>query len=347
MRLDQLRAIPARLAEIELHDIQSALPNPTLISVAGEEGPPLFVSTLLHGNETTSFAVLQALARRFAIARPPRELLIFVGNVEAAAAGERLLGGQPDFNRIWSGGGTGFHAIAAEVTRIARNAQPYASVDIHNNTGRNPHYGCINVPQPPHLELARWFAPIAVSTRTPLTTQSMAFGQFCPALALECGLSTDTDGASHVLEYLQRVMAVRRIPPLDISASDFSLFETAGRMVIDPEVSFSFGDGATEAVFRSDLDSLNFRDLQAGEILGRCEGDALPIRLLDEYDTDLTSDYLALQGRDIVLRQPVTPGMLTRDHRAVRQDCLGYLMHPATRRKNPSRRGPMGAGTVK
>ena len=75
------------------------LTGPTLIEVPGERGPALFVSVLLHGNETSGWDALRSVLQNES--RPPRHLRVFVGNVEAAAAGVRHLPEQPDYNRIW------------------------------------------------------------------------------------------------------------------------------------------------------------------------------------------------------------------------------------------------------
>ncbi len=259
MHLDHHDAWPPDLADISLAEIQRVLPNPTLITIAGERGPPLFLSTLLHGNETTSFEVLQTLARRYARVRPPRSMLIFVGNVEAAASAARLLPGQPDFNRIWAGGVGPFVALAEQVKQAARAGAPFASIDIHNNTGLNPHYGCINVLRPADLQLAAWFAPLAVYYRNPPTTQSMAFADFCPAITIECGRSQDEAGLAEALRLIDHVMTADSLPTVAPPTSALRLYETVGRVLIDPACSFSFGEGETELVLRADLEHLNFQ----------------------------------------------------------------------------------------
>lgn len=61
---------------------------------------PLFVSMLLHGNETTGLLAVQRLLDKYRDQPLPRALSVFVGNVEAARLGLRRLEGQPDYNRI-------------------------------------------------------------------------------------------------------------------------------------------------------------------------------------------------------------------------------------------------------
>jgi len=326
MQLDRLRRLPPELATVEVRSIQSVLPHPTLIELEGRRGPPLFLSTLLHGNELTSFHVLQELARRYADAPPPRSLLIFVGNVDAAAAGARRLPQQEDFNRIWAGGVGEPFDLAREVTASARAAQPFASVDIHNNTGANPFYGCANTLQSTTLSLAALFSRIAVLYRNPPTTQSMAFMQFCPAVAIECGQIGNVAGTARAIAFIDTLLHLDHLPPRAPPAHDLSLYETIGRVLVDDACSFTFADEDCDLQLRPDLEQKNFSEMTEGEVWGRARCAHMPLRVLDENDRDLTTDFFERRGDWIQLRKPSVPAMLTSQREIIRQDCLGYLM---------------------
>jgi len=56
----------------------------------------------------------------------------------------RNLPNQLDFNRIWSGGEANSSRVAKEIVVYAHQHDPLCCVDIHNNTGENPFYSCIN-----------------------------------------------------------------------------------------------------------------------------------------------------------------------------------------------------------
>ena len=116
------------------------------MDLPGRERRPLFVSVLLHGNEDTGLAAAQEVLRRHLSRELHRSLLLFVGNVAAAAANVRTLPGQADYNRVWPGTPTPdipeAH-MARWVFDYAASRRPFASIDIHNNTGLNPHYACI------------------------------------------------------------------------------------------------------------------------------------------------------------------------------------------------------------
>ena len=86
--------------------------------------------------------------------------------------------------------------IAQEVIAEMRSRGVFASIDIHNNTGRNPHYGCITRLDKHSLQLARLFNKIVVHYTSPKTVQSYAFAEFCPAIVVECGQPDVADGTA-------------------------------------------------------------------------------------------------------------------------------------------------------
>jgi succinylglutamate desuccinylase len=326
LKVDHREGFPERLLSIEPSEIRSVFPNPTLISIAGAHAEPLFLSTCLHGNETTSFYVLQNLARRYASVPPPRNLLIFVGNVEAMAADLRFMPDQPDFNRIWAGGEGPFHDLVHEVVEIARAQEPFASIDIHNNSGKNPHYGCVNALRPVDLNLAALFAKVGVFYQNPNTTQSIAFSRFCPAVTIEAGKSGDLDGVVHVTDFVEKVLWLEHLPDHAPPADALRLYETIGSVVIDPGQSFGFGPGAVDLQLRADLESMNFTQLEAGALWATQAGKGRAMKVIDEHGDDLTDRFFVFEGQEVRLARAITPAMITQDQVVIRQDCLCYLM---------------------
>lgn len=102
-QFDQLDFVPDGLLSVSAESLHSILNKPTLIHLTGKHPEPLFVSVLLHGNETTGFFAIQELLKQYQDQTLPRSLSIFFGNIKAASLGLRRLDGQPDFNRIWPG----------------------------------------------------------------------------------------------------------------------------------------------------------------------------------------------------------------------------------------------------
>ncbi len=325
MRLDRLNRLPAALLEVSPREITQVLPNPTLVSLEGQ-GDPLFLSVLLHGNETAGFDVLQELTRRYAGAEPPRGLIVFIGNVRATSAAVRYLPDQPDFNRIWRGGEGPYRELACQVTEAARRAGVFASIDVHNNTGANPHYGCVASLRPADLHLAAMFAPIGVHYHNPNTTQSAAFSEFCPAVTIECGKSGDRAGVARALALIEEAMRLDRFPAHPPAPHALKLYETVGRVLIDPRRSFSFGEARADLVLRADLEDLNFTEVPAGTPWATGSGARNVLRVVNEHDDDLTDDFFAFTDDTAVLKRAVTPAMISRDETAVRLDCLCYLM---------------------
>lgn len=326
--LDRLDYLPASLSGAEPADLLGIFPNPTLITLAGERGPPLWLTTVLHGNETTSFYVLRALAEKYRDRPLPRSLTIFVGNVRAVAAGVRHLPDQPDFNRIWAAGGSGYHRLVHEVVQTARAQCPFASIDIHNNSGNNPHYGCVTALRPADLHLAAMFANLGVHYSNPSTTQSIAFSQFCPAVTVECGQSGDQAGVERALDLVERTLNLDAFPKTVPLPGALRLYRTLGSVLIDPDCTFAFGDGAGELSLRPDLEALNFCGMESGARWATTECLHMPLRVVDEHGHDLTAQFFGKAGHEIRLTRSVTPAMITHDPEIIRQDCLCYLMEP-------------------
>lgn len=325
LALDRLTAFPAALADIDVRDIRQVFPQPTLIQVTGRREPPLFVSTLLHGNETTSFSVLQDLARLAAIGPPPRSLMVFVGAVRAAEQGARIAPGGVDFNRVWAGGSGPEAAIAAEVAEAARAAAPFASIDIHNTTGANPHYACVSRLDAASLGLAALFSRVIVHYENPPTTQSIAFSRFCPATTIECGRSGDEAGRARATQFVLDVAHARALPTRPPRAHDIDLYQTIGRIELPAGARIAFGAPA-EVEFAPDLDALNFSDLPAGAALAQVRSPHRSLKVFDERRRDITERFLTHDDGAVRLAQPATPAMLTTDAQIMREDCVGYLM---------------------
>lgn len=320
--------LPEDLADMDVRDIGRVFPGPTLIEVEGDNTAPVYISTLLHGNETTSFQILQHLQRVLAHGRPPRSLMIFVGNVAAAAEGKRHLPDQPDFNRIWAGGDGPYHELAQQVAERARMNGIVASVDIHNNTGRNPIYGCVNTLRPQDLRLAAMFAPTAVYYLNPPTTQSISFSRFCPAITVECGQSGDPEGVAAATRLVDGVIGLERFPDSPPPPGTMDLYKTVGRILVDEAVELSFGEPGADLVLRSDLEAKNFETIEGGSVWCETTLDDVPFRVVNEHGSDLTSQFFRRDGKRLVVTEDVVPSMVTRDRDIIRQDCLCYLMKP-------------------
>jgi succinylglutamate desuccinylase len=325
--LNETDLLPQGLLEVKADQLLDLLGAPTLIHLEGENKQPLFISTLLHGNETTGLYALQSLLKNY-INRPlPRSISLFIGNVSAAAANQRRLDSQPDYNRIWPGS---HHADCAEtdmmktVTNIMRKRKPFASIDIHNNTGRNPHYACVNILNPHCMQIAGMFSDTVVYFTSPKGVQSSTFSDFCPAVVLECGQSGEADGITHSQNFIQSVLELEKIPSDHPGHVD--LFHTVARVTV-PEM-YSLGAGGNADIHLShELESRNFDQLDAGSVFaGIKTNSGAHLLVINESDEDVSDEYLEIIDDRIVLKKNVTLSMYTTDERAIRNDCLCYLM---------------------
>ncbi|HYD49279.1 MAG TPA: M14 family metallopeptidase, partial [Terriglobales bacterium] len=261
MRLTVLDHLPNGLLELAPAELYRVLSGPTLIHLPGRREQPLLVSTLLHGNEDTGFRALQSVLRRYRDQSLPRALSLFIGNVEAARYGLRKLDAQPDFNRVWLGGerrGYAEENVALEVLDQMQRRALFASIDVHNNTGRNPHYVCATHLEAPALHLATLFSRIVVYFTTPKGTQAEAFGSLCPAVTVECGKPGVTGGELHAAEYIEACLHLSALPAHPVPPQDIDLFHTVAVVKVRDEVSFSFGGGEAGAIFDAEIDRFNF-----------------------------------------------------------------------------------------
>ena len=321
--------LPDGFLSIGASELHRLLPRPTLIHLTGRRQPALFVSILLHGNEEAGLKAIQSVLRQQAGRELPRALSIFVGNVAAAKEGVRRLDGQPDFNRIWPGGEqpeSAEAAMARTVVAELRARGVFASIDIHNNTGLNPHYGCINRLEPAFLHFAALFSRIAVYFLRPAGVQSLAFAPLCPAITLECGKTGSLQGEAHAAALVHDCLHLSAFPTHAPAPHDLDLYHTVGTVKVKEAVRFTFGAGAAEVHFDPALDHMNFRELPSGTRLGVSRLATLPLQVLDENGRDVSQRYFELRHGELLTRRTVMPSMLTLNERVIRQDCLCYLM---------------------
>jgi hypothetical protein len=319
--------IPEGLLDLEAHELYKKLEGPTLFHLEGRRKPPLFVSALLHGNEPVGWEAARILLRQYQDQELPRALSLFVGNITAARYRLRRLDGQLDYNRIWAPGNTSEHAMAAQVYEEMSKLGVFASVDLHNNTGLNPHYACVNKLISPFLHLAALFGRTVIYFVRPQGVQSLAFAELGPAVTLECGQPGCPQGVAHAREYLAACLHLAEFPSYPITKRDIELFHTVAVVRIAPELRVGFHGEDLDLRLVDDLDQMNFHELPANTLLGWQRSDrGVLLVVTDEQDQEVNASYFYLDGTEIRTCRPVMPSMLTRDIRIIHQDCLCYLM---------------------
>lgn len=327
-RLNHLDAVPAGFLDTPATRLHEILPGPTLIRLPGVGEEALFVSVLQHGNENTGLQAVQQLLADYGARALPRPLILFVGNVAAAAEGRRRLDHQPDYNRCWPGTEAPASAetrIMAEVTASVRQQPLFASIDIHNTTGENPHHACVNALDAGCLQLARLFGRTVFYFTRPRGVQPQAFVGHCPAVLLECGRPGQAFGVAHARDFLAHCLELEALPGEPLAPID--LYRSVALVEMRPEIRFNVGRGRSEdLVLDAEVDRLNFRELEAGQILGRVRVEHLPVQATDPAGRDVSADYFEIVGGQLRLTRPVMPSLLTRQPQIIRQDCLCHLM---------------------
>lgn len=333
MKLREREGLPEGILDCPAHRLHEHLDGPTLLHLPGVREPALFVSVLLHGNEHGGWDALRALLRRreAETGRPlPRALSVLVGNVEAARFRLRRLDHQPDYNRIWKDAEGPEADVARQVLArmVARGL--FAVVDVHNNTGVNPHYACVPRRDPVSLALARRFSRPVVHVVRPDTVLAAAFAPHATAVILEAGRPGEQLGVDHVDAYLEELLAMEALPPAPEEPID--LFHTVASVRVREEVHFGFTEPMGPRDERTlhllqEFEHFNFQELPAGTLFGHvAPGAPFPLRVTDDFDREVGERFFRVEGEDLRLARDVVPAMFSPDARIIRQDVLCYLM---------------------
>lgn len=326
--LNEMNHIPDALFTAQVEDLETILGAPTLFHLDGINKQPLFICTLLHGNETTGFYAIQRLLKKYRQQPLPRAISLFIGNVAAAKENQRHLETQDDYNRIWPGS---HHSDSAEkdmmqtVTRIMQKKKPFASIDIHNNTGKNPHYACINILNPHCLVLASKFSEIAVYFTSPKGVQSSAFADFCPSAVLECGQSGDKSGEDHALCFLETILAMNELS--SNNSGSLTLYHTIARVMIPRTVLIAKNNNENDIYLNTELEDRNFHLIQPGTVFATVNSSKKELAIVsNESNENVTNEYLEINNNQLLFKKPITLSMFTTSEQAIRQDCVCYFM---------------------
>jgi hypothetical protein len=234
---------------------------------------------------------------------------------------------------VWPGSDlthTPEHDLMRTVVDILRHRGVYASIDLHNNTGSNPHYACVNRLDNRFLQLATLFGRTVVYFLRPTGVQSLALAELCPAVTLECGKVNDSVGVLHARDLVNAALNLSEIPGHPVAHQDIDLFHTVARIQVPESLGFEFAPEEAELTLYPEIEHYNFRELPPGTAFGRVDKTVqetgLALQVKDEEGRDVSERYFQLHQGELQLRQSVMPSMLTLNQTVIRQDCLGYLM---------------------
>lgn len=325
MQLQFYNSPPPGFVETTPNKMHELLKGPSIVRIEGEKQPPLLVSTLLHGNEPTGILAVQKLLKECKGQTLSREMYVFVGNIWAAEQDMRRLPEQLDFNRIWKGGERPEHILAEELKNFVAKNGVFANIDVHNNSGRNPHYSAISSLKPQVINLAAMFSDRLVYFIRPDSTQSVAMLKYGPSLTLEAGPPSDHSGVDHVCRYLKQVLDLDEVSVAKPDSKKLELYHSVARIDLPMGIKVDVGNQPTNAdvTISADIESLNFANCKPGTQFGWCKE---PLIVTNEDGEDVGANYLNYTDGRIVLKQSTVPSMLTKNVQVMRQDCVGYLM---------------------
>ena len=330
----QLDSLPEGLLKLNADQLYKKIDNHTLVHLEGKIKRPVFISILQHGDEHTGWDALRDYLNNHKQGLH-RSISILFGNVQAARHNVRSLDNQPDFNRSWPN--TFFkqeYPVAKtmqEITEIMKELNPFASVDIHNNSGRNPHYSGINVLNKDFINLASLFSDTMIYFTSPYGIQSGAFAPFCPSVTVECGLSGASDGTEQTHTFLELLMEQTNLSHVPGILEHQKVYKIVATVKVKPEIDISYKQHDHAFMLTKDLDVLNFHEINSGEVFGQLcskleEQECMPFIVTDENGNDVTDTYFEVRLNKIVSKTKFIPSMITQKISAIRQDCLCYIM---------------------
>jgi len=335
MKLNVLHAIPEGLLNIAAKDVYKTLKSPTLIHLTGIKKDPLFISVLLHGNEITGWDAICQLLQQYSDKSLPRSISLFIGNIKAAKENKRVLPEQMDYNRAWQISKNDKdispeQQLMQDVINEMSHYSLFASIDIHNNTGLNPHYACVNKKENSFYHLALLFSQTVVYFIKPDTVQSMAFSNLCPSVTLECGQPGEKNGVSHVLQYLETVLNLNELSKQNIQTGEMHLYHTMAVVKLPENISFGFNESNTQINFHKDLESYNFKAIETGTVWADLSHTEAELLVTDEQGNNVFDQYYQIKNSQLISTKAVMPAMITLNHEIIRQDCLCYIMEQLT-----------------
>lgn len=334
----QLDYLPEAFFEVAAHRIREVFPQPTLVSLPGQKPQALFVAILMHGNEYSGLKAMQKLLHQYRDGLP-RRLHLFIANVEAAAAKCRFLESQTDFNRAWPGSelpGNATTEMMQQIWQFLRDDGLFAAIDLHNNTGTNPHYGCISNLRHENQYICSLFNHIAMVFERPKGVCSMAFDHLCPSVTLECGRPGEPLGIEKTLDVLETLLHLDHFPEREVLPQDLQLVKTLATLYVKPDIDFGFSDEVEEVSLRfaKGFEKRNFTELYADECFAISQN-TQPLLALDQHGENITSSLLRQENTQLFLNRTLIPAMITPDKDIIRKDCLCYLLQDLDRHQAP------------
>ena len=311
------------LLDLSAKELGSTLEHPTLFELVRPDVSPIFISVLLHGNETSGWDAVRSLLKQRMSNGDVPSLFLFVGNVKAAREGVRALRDQPDFNRIWESNGSGGMDWTEDLIAEVSSGRPWFAIDIHNNTCPNPHHSVITDMNPATLASAKRFSDIAIFALQPPGVLSKRCSQFCTAMTIEVGIPSDPTSATRAERFLDYLLRQGAAP---VSATeDLRIYRNKFRVVIENARALEEWQVPD---FEPRLSDWNFKTLKRGTKIAELKSEDGRLIAQDDHLNDVTDSFLDYQDNVVLLKSDVIMSMYTEDPRIALQDCVCYFLEP-------------------
>ena len=294
----------------ELHQV---LQRPTVFDLQQPNQRPIFVSTLLHGNETTGWDAV----RQFLKVQSHASIVLLIGNVEAARCQVRHLDDEEDFNRIWRQ-----KPWQSELEDILADTNPWCAIDIHNNSSPNPHYSVVTDKRPQTLNLAKLFSNQLIYTEHTLDIISYAASKQCPSITIETGTVEDPKSVSRTYNYLLKLASLCGLP--STPSRHLECYETLGTLQVVPSNQYDMNQYPH---FNTSFVGRSFEQIHEGTLVASelQDGWRLVVNGPGEIG-DKTDKYLKAVDDSIYLKQNVIMSMFTENPTLAMQDCVCYFL---------------------
>lgn len=312
LRFDVRDSFDEHLLNVEARELHRFLTGSTVFDLRQRGTIPFFVSTLLHGNETSGWDAV----RRFISDYPEASFVLLVGNVHAAAQNMRHLPHEVDFNRIWRQ-----QPWHSNLKDLLEKYQPWCGIDIHNNSGPNPHYSVVTDVRTSTLALATLFSNKVIFTDHTLDILAHGLSSHCPALTIETGTVEDPASEQRAYDFLERLNTVRCVP--NTLQCEPETYATIGIVKVEHE------NGGIDnfPVFEQSLKQKSFKNLPAGSPFINSLPTGWRVNVLDPaHNRDLTNDFLEFRDDRAILKRDVVMSMFTHTPLLAIQDCVCYFL---------------------
>lgn len=330
--IEQFYSLPDGILQLEAQDLHLLINNHTLIHLEGNNKQPLFFSVLQHGDEHTGWDVIRDYLKEQT--EPlTRSISILFGNIEAAKINSRRLEHQSDFNRCWPESELSSNHPTVkthkEITNIIKALKPFASIDIHNNSGKNPHYSGINKLNSDFIKLASLFSETMIYFTSPKGIQSSAFAEFCPSVTVECGQSGASGGYENTLNFINSLMKLRSFNEIELDKSKQNIYKIFATVKVKENIKFLSENPNSGLELVKNLEDFNFKLTEINSEFGFSQNtNTMPFIVKNVHGEEITNNYFYQNQNKILTKDTFVPAMITSSIKAIRNDCLCYLMQP-------------------